>query len=251
MSAPMKEDSNLLKRRILAFIPCIFAAAALCCSYVSNFYCDTIQFIPKGDFEAVDFFRPRPLSFGLWMFKQQRMVNVLNGEIMYSEFCTGYDPNSIDIDMKWKVARIFSCIGIIISGFLLLWQFCAPFLLFDANYWRIAMVLFTFLAFCQGMTLFFLQSNACNDNVMIDLMAYNPKLYPPQCTWDSGTRTCFASTILYMVTVWSMCCIPAPGTRPNERPYPMMVWETATNPGNDDDDDDSVESFACDEENER
>jgi hypothetical protein len=252
MNHSMKEDISLLKRRILAGIPCIFAAAAFCCSYVGSFYCDNVQFVPSGDFEQTDFYRPRPLSFGLWMYKQQRMTNVVNGEIVFSEFCTGYDTNSsIHIDSNWKIARIFSCIGIVLSGFLLLWQFCAPFLLFDTNYWRIAMILFTFLAVFQALTLFFLRSDACVDNTLIYTMAYNPKLYPDQCTWDSGTHTSIASLVLYIITVLSMCCIPAPGTRPNLRPYPMMVWDEATNNRSDDDiddDDDSVLSFACDDD---
>jgi hypothetical protein len=190
------------------------------------------------------------------MYQSQRMTTFQDGEIMYNEFCTSYDPQSIHIDSLWKTARIASVIGFTVSGFLLLWQFSAPFLLFDTNYWRIAMILYAFLAIMQGCTFLFLHSTACTDNALIYILAYNPKLYPSECSWDSGTRKNIASTILYAVTVLSMCIIPAPGTRPKERPYPMMVWDNATitKSGDDmsdcevddDDDNDSVTSFADD-----
>jgi hypothetical protein len=119
------------------------------------------------------------------------------------------------------------------------------------------MILFTLLAIFQGLTvLLFIQSSACYNNTLIYIMAYNPKIYPNECTWDSGTRIGMASTILYVMTVICMYLIPAPGTRPKERPFPMMVWDTATDSNkdknnndddDDNDDDDSVTSFADDE----
>jgi hypothetical protein len=188
------------------------------------------------------------------MYQSQRMTTVQDGEILYTEFCTGYDSRSIYVDASWKVARVVSVLSIVLAGFLLLWQFTAPFLLFDRNYWRIAMVLFTMLALIQACTLLFVQSSACLDNALIYILAYNPIIYPTHCTWDTRiTRTSIVSAVLYAVTALSMVLIPAPGTRPRERPYPMMVWDTATKNGDgknnaddDDDDNDSISSFAYD-----
>ena len=203
--------------------------------------------------DVEDFFRPRPKSYGLWMYKQQKFINRLNGVVNYSEACAGYEAD-IEIDTKWKVARAFSCIGIIVAGFILLWQFAAPFLLFDAVYWKWAMGIFCFIGICQGITLTFVGSMACHDNPMLerDPTVPDPSIYPEQCSWDWGTKMSIAGTILYFLTVVSMFFIAAPGTRPNERKLPMMVW------GDDGDDDDasayiideddySVDSFACDD----
>lgn len=184
---------------------------------------------------------------------------MLNGEIIYSEFCSGYD-GEMEFDFSWKMARAFSCVSIIAAGFILLWQFCAPFLLFDALYWRWAMAIFTFIGACQGITLMFLDSTACLDNPYIELMVPNPKIYPDTCSWDWGTRASLAGTILYFITVLSMFLIAAPGTRPNDRKFPMMVWDAEDDDDEEEDesvaaesfqmsdsDDDSTDSFACDE----
>jgi hypothetical protein len=70
-----------------------------------------------------------------------------------------------------------------------------------------------------------------------------------------------AGTILFFLTVASMLVIPAPGTRPNERKFPMMVWDDNEDEDDEkddksvaeksfmtsDSDDDSVDTFACDE----
>ena len=256
----LKEDNvNLLRRRCLSGIPFVLAMSAFLCSYISNFGCTNIEFIPQEENHAStnDFFRPRSISFGLWMYQSQRMTTVQNGEIIYTEFCTGYDNRSIYMDSSWKAARAVSILSIVIAGFLLLWQFAAPFLLFDLNYWRIAMILFTLLSIIQGCTLFFLQSSACFDNALIYTLAYNPIIYPTHCSWDTrSTRTSIVSAVLYAVTAISMIIIPAPGIRPRERPYPMMVWDANTIGGgkksddddDDDDDNDSTSSFAYDTE---
>ena len=250
----LKEDNvNLLRRRCLSGIPFVFAATAFICSYISNFACTNVEFIPQQQTATEnDFFRPRSVSFGLWMYQSQRMTTVQDGEILFTEFCTGYDDHSIHVDMTWKVARVVSVLGIIIAGFLLLWQFTAPFLLFDANYWRVAIILFLVLAILQGSTLLFLQSSACLDNALIYSLVYNPSIYPSQCSWDtSTTRTSIVGALFYAITAISMTIIPAPGTRPKERPYPMMVWDTTTTNGDsdeDDEDEDDVASFAYDTE---
>jgi hypothetical protein len=240
--------------RALATIPCLLGAVAFGCSYAGNFFCNNVQFAPQG-LEEIDFYSPRPLSFGLWMYRQQKLVNTVDERFVYIENCEGY-PEDVEIDCSWKIARAFSCLSVILAGFLMLWQFCAPFLLFDAIYWRWAMFLFSVIGLCQGATLLLLQSSACLDNPMIDLMAANPDIYPEACSWDWGMRACLIGTILYFVTVCSMLLIPAPGTRPRERQFPMMVWDA------DDDDDeksvgegsvwsanssDSADTFACDD----
>ena len=261
----LKEDNvNLLRRRCLSGIPFLFAMTAFICSYVSNFGCTNIEFVPqqaKSHTDTNDFFRPRSISFGLWMYQSQRMTTIQDGEIMYTEFCTGYDNRSVYIDTKWKIARLVSILSVVLAGFLLLWQFTAPFLLFDRNYWRVAILLFTILAIIQACTLFFLKSSACFDNALIYSLAYNPLIYPTHCSWDTRTtRTSIVGAVFYAVTAISMVVIPAPGTRPRERPYPMMVWDTATNAddkngdanendyNDENDDDDSTSSFAYDTE---
>jgi hypothetical protein len=100
-----EDNINLLKRRCLSFIPFLFAISAFCCSYTSNFHnCSFISFIPQYskttttiENNSNDFFRPRSLSYGLWMYQQQRITTIQNNELMYDEYCTGYDPHSINI----------------------------------------------------------------------------------------------------------------------------------------------------------
>ena len=113
------------------------------------------------------------------------------------------------------------------------------------------MGIFTLIGVCQGMTLQFLASDACNDNLLVERMVNNADIYPDTCSWDWGTKASLASTILYLLTVVSMLIIPAPGVRPNERQFPMMVWDDADVSSHadeyEDDDEDSIDTFANEE----
>jgi hypothetical protein len=242
--------------RALAAIPCVFAAIAFVCSYVGNFYCDNIRFEPEVLEEHADFYAARPQSFGLWMYRLREPSDRLNGVVVYTEKCAGY-PSDLEIDTAWKVARAFSCVGVLVAGFLILWQFCAPFLLFDSVYWRWAMAIFAFIGACQGLTLQFVMSDACWANPLLAELTFNSSLYPEHCSWDFGTRSSLVGTIMWFVTVLSMVVIPAPGIRPSERKFPMMVWDDddvseedrilRPNDEEAEDDDDSIDSFAFDE----
>lgn len=251
-----KEDVSLTKQRVLSAIPAVIATAAFICSYAGNFFCNNVKFVPEGDYSPDDVARPRTVSFGLWKHREFRISNQYEGDVVFSEFCAGYEEGT-DFDTEWTLSRAFSCLNIIAAGLLLLWQCFAPFLLFDALYWRWAMVLFAILGGLQTVTLLFLFSIACYDNTMIAEMVNNPDIYPAECSWDWGALVQMASAILYFCTSISFCFIPAPGVRPNERRFPMMVWDAGSHADidddafycsddDDDDDDDSVESFACD-----
>jgi len=251
-----QEDTSLLKQRVLSAVPAVIATAAFVCSYAGNFFCNNIQFAPSGNFDSSDPYRPRTITYGLWMYKEFRVSNQYNGEVYFSEYCAGYEEGT-EFDTAWKIARAFAVLTMIAAGFLLLWQCFAPFLLFDALYWRWAMVLFALLGACQGLTLLFVTSSACFDNVLLEEMVANPDIYPSTCSWDWGTLVGFSSTFLYFATAASFCAIPAPGVRPNERKFPMMVWDTAEENDDNDEgsfashdefDDDSIESFACEYE---
>jgi len=253
-----KEDASLIKQRILSGIPAVIGAAAFICSYVGNFFCNNVQFAPEGDFSPEDPYRPRTITYGLWMYKELRVSNQYNGDIIFAEYCSGYEEGT-EFNTEWSIARAFSCLGMLAAGILLLWQCFAPFLLFDALYWRWAMVLFALIGGCQTATLFFLYSNACYDNVLVDEMTNNPSLYPSECSWDWGALVQLSSAVLYFCTAASFCFIPAPGMRPNERRFPMMVWNSDDSSVqdadsfalDDDEDDDSIDSFACDYEEEK
>lgn len=237
--------------RFLAAIPGIIAATAFFTSYLGNFYCNNIQFVPDVEFADLDLYSPRPQSFGLWTYRQQKVVDRRDGEAFYAESCAGY-PSGTEFDSDWRLARAFSLLSVFSAGFLILWQLCAPFLLFDANYWRWAMVLFSFIGVCQGMTLKFLVSDGCWDNPLLPQLSSHPDIYEESCSWDWGTRASLASTILYFLTVLSLLFIPAPGLRPNERHFPMMVWDDEGMSDDEDEgsgkrDDESVTSFAFEE----
>jgi len=255
-----KEDASLMRQRVLSAIPAVIATAAFICSYAGNFFCNNVKFDPQGDFSPDDVFRPRTISFGLWKHKEFRISNQYEGDVVFAEYCGGYEEGT-DFNTDWTIARAFACLNIIAAGFLLLWQCFAPFLLFDKLYWRWAMVLFAILGGFQTATLLFLYSNACYDNTLVEEMVNNPDIYPAECSWDWGALVQMASAILYFCTSASFCFIPAPGVRPNERKFPMMVWDAGSHAEHDDEDDafsgdyysddddeDSVESFACDYE---
>ena len=256
-----KEDVSLMKQRLLSAVPAVIATAAYFSSFAGNYFCNNIQFVPQGEFNPDDPLRPRTIAFGIWKHKELRIDTHYGGDITFAEYCSGY-PENTEFDAKWRIARAFACLNMIFSGFLLLWQWFAPFLLFDALYWRWAMFLFAAIGGCQLATLLFLYSDACYDNVLLEDMVSDPSIYPTECTWDSGAVVQIVAAILYFCTSISLCLIPAPGIRPNERKFPMMVWDHAASEtgdegeegesrspvfsDSDDDDDDSVESFACD-----
>lgn len=236
------EDHPHLKRRLLAFIPFLLALFGFGSSYFGNFYCDNVQFTPDIEIDPDDFYHPRVRSYGLWMFRWHQFSNELDGKTYMREGCVNYPKGHPlwDFDGKWKAARAFSCIATIVAGFMIFWSFCAPLLLFDGLFWRWAIIVYIFIAICEGLTLLFLWSNGCSENPLLQLHVPDPSIYPLECSWDTGTWCQILGVAFYGLAAISMCIIPAPGLRPKDQEFPIMIWEEDDEDSEDDDEDAEV-----------
>lgn len=233
---------SLSTGRLLAFLPFLIACLGWGFAYYGNFYCDNVQFEPStGPGDATDFSAPRTQSYGLFFYRWHQVSQELDGLEYLREGCVNYDkghPFFRPLDPLWKTARAFACIATIVAGFLLFWSFCAPLLLLDQLFWRWGMALYVVCALCQAVTLTFLWSNACVDSPLLTLHVPDPTIYPDTCAWDTGMYCSVVGAALYLLAAVSMVFIPAPGYRPDEPGFPVMVWDDVDDAPYDDHDDD-------------
>ena len=202
----------------LAFIPGIIATIALVLSFVSNIWCETIKFTPEvGNLPT--------RSFGPFYSKEIVTTQISSGGSTYlavGQACISY-AGGIDKDSKWKTTQAFAIIACIFGGVAVFWTWLAPCLYFGSSTWKCVGMTFIFCSIFQGLTLLFLQSNACKNNSSFQ----DSEFYPDECSWDWGTSTNISAVVLWFVAGALMLSVIPNATRP-ERPPPETQTVTYT-----------------------
>lgn len=208
---------------LLAFIPGIVALVAFGLSIMSNFWCETIAFEPLlGDGENAVL----PTRTFAPFYAREILVNSVSTSgkeyLVVAPRCVSL-PDGLTKDAKWKTTQAFAIITVIIGGVMLFWTLLAPCLNMGNQFWKKAGFLYIFCSLTQGLTLLFLQSNACLDNSSIS----SRPAYSGDCKWDWGTRTNITSVVFWFIAgVLMIGVIPAP--QAPERPPPETQTVTYT-----------------------
>jgi len=206
---------------LMGFIPAFLGLIAGFLMYGANFWCETIAFPSvAGDInEDGDF---GDVRMSIW-YQQKTVIEQreFNDSIRVVDRCVAL-PGGVDYDAKWKTAKAFSIIGGVFGGLILFSAFLSP--LFSIGpAWKSQSCVFIFVAICQGLTLLFLDSNACNDNFVTGLF---PEAYPAQCSWYWGARASISSVVFWFVGGLSFFALAPP--TPNPRPEPESQTVTYT-----------------------
>ncbi|EED90614.1 predicted protein [Thalassiosira pseudonana CCMP1335] len=123
--------------------------------------------------------------------------------IVILETCHQYD-DGVDIDSNWKSARAFSTMALIIGGLITFWALLSTCLFYNKQMYRSGGGLFILCCLFQGLTLLFLDSNACNNNIYIEkvkqLMPAVNLQFEDTCSMGSGAKCAIAATVMWFVT---------------------------------------------------
>jgi len=198
-------------------VPACIAALAFATSFVSGFYCQTIQFAPLSGTGGVE------LQMGPWYARGEVQVSTAGGYYVTNYVCTSL-PTGTVVDSKLKTVRAFTIISPLFGGFLTIGLWLA--ICFGRgiptptwNCW--AGLFLVMMPLYQGLTFLILDSSFCLNNTALA----STGLYSGECQWGQGSTANVISVILWFFTGVSMLVLGAP---PSRRPDPNGPAETQT-----------------------
>lgn len=189
----------------------IIAASAFILSMFSGVYCHFIAFHSDG----VGGDNPITMNFGIWYYQGWLLVqNTVQGDVIL-EGCFNY-PDGTSFDSKWKSAMAFSVITLIMGGVVTFWALMASCLYPSQRAYKAGGFIYMICCLFQGLTLLFLDSNACHDNdLLTDLKEALPNAnltFPSSCSMAAGAKCSIAATVL-----WFLAAIAAVKVDPPQR----------------------------------
>ena len=198
-----------------ATLPNLFAVIAFTLSLISGVLCHFVSFTSTGS-------TPITIHFGLWYYQGWAFVqDQIQGTVLL-ESCYHY-PDGTNIDSKWKTAAAFSIIALIIGGVTTFWALLTG-CMFPAEGGYTAKdvtkngFVYLFICLCQGLTLLFLQSNACtNNSLLAGLEEQVPDMkldFPETCSLAAGANCSIAATVLWFVAAVLMVKVEPPQPSP-------------------------------------
>ena len=180
---------------IISLVPAVFACVAFICGLSGGIWCKFLKFTSEtavGDDVTVE--------FGIWYYQWWSIVDTaVQGPVMYQS-CHEY-PDYVSIDSKWKSARAFSVMALIIGGIVLFMNLLAGCMFPAKKVYRLGAVSYLFCCLFQGLSLLLLDSNACNNNAMVDELekSFSNLEFPDTCSMGSGAKCTIAATVFWFV----------------------------------------------------
>ena len=176
------------------------ATIAFSLSCVGSFGCSFVKFVsPTSDENQKSASHKQS---GLWSYQWWD-----SSSQQYT--CHSY-PQTIEIDAKWKAARILSVMAVILGGLYLLsaslfWtaSCCYKKLLSGRRHYQYLFQFWGTLCLlacvCETFSLIFLRSNACEENVIFNLMRNH------NCQLSTGAKCTYAAMIFWLFAGYSAC----------------------------------------------
>ncbi len=204
-------------------LPGILAIIALFLCLFGSIWCKFISFTQVDDTSTNT--NPVTLSYGIWNYLGYSTRNKLSGETVVMESCNYYPDNSVEIDTKWRSARAFSALTLIIGGVVTFWMvlsWCARGFSGERGKSLLRGVGMMYMLCClfQGLTLLLMTSNACYNNGMVELTAttlQNSVInfsgeFPTKCEMAGGAKATIAAVVL-----WFLAALAALKVEPPQR----------------------------------
>jgi len=180
---------------------------AFCAFVITLFgasYCNFITFTQTGLGAEVD---PVVLHYGLWWYRSWATVSTTEANYIV-ETCFAYDEDTV-IDSKWKSARAFSTLALIIGGVASTWSLCAGCLQPSKKMFQMTGVVYMLCCFFTGMSLLLLESNACKNNENVtaaeDAFPLLNVTFQDTCSMGAGAKTTISATVLWFVAAIASC----------------------------------------------
>ena len=211
-------------------IPVVLAGIAVLCSFVGNFYCDSIRFPTldgvNTDDSTVTF---EAIELGPWYWKQTQTteVNTADGvRVLVKDVCTNL-PSGTPIDARWKTVRACSILVAVVGGLALAavaFNNCLYFLS-NAQWKSLAVTFGLICTVLEGLTMWIFASNACSENPL--QFQEDPSnsgldtwdsVYESDCVWSGGSTANVIAVLSFLATGLVMVYMGAP-----QRPPPVPV----------------------------
>lgn len=202
-------------------LPGILAAIAFILSIIGGAWCEFISFTAEDDSTA----DPVTLSFGIFNYLGYSTRDTILRGTVTMESCNVYPDDTVEIDTRWRSARAFSGLTIIIGGVVTFWvllSWCARGVHRAKSLLRCAGMMYMLCCLFQGLTLLFLTSNACNNNGMVGLTAsaltnlpadFSGE-FPSTCAMASGGKATIAATVLWFAAALAALYVDPPISDP-------------------------------------
>eukprot|EP00978_Attheya_sp_CCMP212_P025200 scaffold80694_cov47-Attheya_sp.AAC.1 len=179
----------------------VFVATSVILSFLANISCN-----------AVSFYSPlregKTMHFGVFMRRGIVVWNDWEGDPVWAKTCISYDGDDMDPDAKWKTAKAFAIIAIVL-GTLLPCIGC-----FMPKFEKPIGACLLLVCLFQGLTLLILESNLCKNNNVINFWnAVIPdeeadKRFSTECSRDWGYNCNIACVIFWFISGMLMIAIP-------------------------------------------
>lgn len=179
------------------------ATAAFVLTIVGSIRCRYISF--KSTFDS-----RRSINFGIWYYESftvQAQNTTDPGYYIYTS-CTHY-PEWVSIDSSWKATRVFVVLAFVIGLVFLVISIVASYARPHPAKAIVGPGLLL-ASLMQGLSLLFLDSNACKNNPMMAVLngqdsPWKSLGFPAHCGMDTGAKCAIASTVLYLVSSMASC----------------------------------------------
>mmetsp|Transcript_315 Transcript_315/g.642 ORF Transcript_315/g.642 Transcript_315/m.642 type:complete len:226 (-) Transcript_315:193-870(-) len=196
----------MAKPDILTLLPAVFATTAFFCSLYGGMWCKFLQFQSSSPSNSNDI----TLHFGIWYYQGWSIVDTSSQGLVVLESCHDY-PEYMTVDTNWKAARAFSIISLVLGGIVLIFGLCTGCIRPNNNsgsgdIGKFAALSYLICCFSQGMSLLLLDSNACNNNVMVGEVekAYPNLDFGESCDMSSGAKSVISASVF-----WFAACLAA------------------------------------------
>lgn len=197
----------------MSFLPGVLAAAAFIVTLFGGVYCKFVSFSP--DVEGVD--DSLTLNFGIWYYQGWAIVESPTQGTLLMQTCFRY-PEGTVFDAKWKCAKAFSTMALIIGGVLAFWSLLAGCFYPSKAMYRAAAMIYMLCSLFTGLSLLLLDSNACLNNSLMsglqNLSALADVAFPASCSMGVGAKCTIAATVMWFVAALAALAIEPPQRSP-------------------------------------
>mmetsp|Transcript_24847 Transcript_24847/g.42571 ORF Transcript_24847/g.42571 Transcript_24847/m.42571 type:complete len:262 (-) Transcript_24847:341-1126(-) len=184
-------------------LPGVLAALAFILSLFGSVYCKFLTFEATEGNSDND---TPALYFGIWYYQFWTVQqNNIQGTVIL-ETCENYPDGMMYMDAKWKSARAFSALALIIGGVVTFWTILAWCLYPSKRTLQMGGILYMLVCLFQGLTLLFLDSNACHNNTLMKNIQENDNednganvTYSSSCSMAAGARCAIAATVFWFL----------------------------------------------------
>lgn len=201
----------------LSMLPGIIAAFAFIVSLFGGAYCKFLSFTSTSRESTGGVESPITLYFGIWYYQGWQLVNSATQGDIILETCYNY-PDGMNIDSKWRTARAFSIITLVISGVVTFWALLASCIYPSKQNYKAGGMIYILCCLFQGLTLLLLDSNACHNNSLITVLREqipdDSVTFQPSCSMAAGANCAIAGTVLFFVAGIAAMKVDPPARSP-------------------------------------